>query len=205
MVQLAAFKLQPLKYFIIILIIVAGIFFYAYKIIGIGKQSTSSHDTLRVNFTDSFISKSDTANIVREVRPWPKQLPLDSIVSFAETLKGVPYLYASTDPTKGFDCSGFITYVFNHFGLEVPRSSVDFTDKGTAIPFQRAERGDLILFTGTDSVSNEVGHMGIITGNTDSLRFIHSSSGKANGVTITALNDYYKQRFVKVISIKDGL
>src|SRR5215213_4741768 len=37
-----------------------------------------------------------------------------SVVAFAHTLKGVPYKYGSTDPTQGFVCSGFITYVFNH-------------------------------------------------------------------------------------------
>ena len=47
------------------------------------------------------------------------------ILQFAKTLIGTPYLYASTDPTNGFDCSGFITYVFNHFTIAVPRSSVE--------------------------------------------------------------------------------
>ncbi|MCH5596742.1 C40 family peptidase [Niabella ginsengisoli] len=130
---------------------------------------------------------------------------MNTIVDFAETLQGIPYLYASSDPSKGFDCSGFITYVFNHFGLDVPRSSVEFTNKGITVPKEKAKRGDLILFTGTDSTSTIVGHMGIITSNTDSLRFIHSSSGKANGVTITSLNEYYLSRFVKVISVETGL
>ncbi|MER3464122.1 MAG: glycoside hydrolase, partial [Chitinophagaceae bacterium] len=48
----------------------------------------------------------------------------DSIVSFSKTLIGTPYRYGSTDPKVGFDCSGFITYVFNHFSISVPRSSI---------------------------------------------------------------------------------
>jgi hypothetical protein len=43
--------------------------------------------------------------------------------------------------------------------------------------------------------------MGIVVSNSDSLRFIHSSSGKANGVTITPLNKYYLGRFVKTIRV----
>ncbi len=123
------------------------------------------------------------------------------LVAFAKTLIGVPYKYASADPTEGFDCSGFITYVFNHFNIEVPRSSIDFTNVGTTIDKKTAQVGDLILFTGTDTLETQVGHMGIVTENADSLRFIHSTSGKKYGVTITALNDYYLKRFVKVTRI----
>lgn len=126
----------------------------------------------------------------------------ESLVSFAETLIGTQYKYASTDPAEGFDCSGFITYVFNHFNIKVPRSSIDFTNAGTTVSLQDAIRGDIILFTGTDSTERFVGHMGIVTNNDNGdLQFIHSTSGKAYGVTITPLNDYYKSRFVKVIRI----
>jgi len=124
------------------------------------------------------------------------------VVAFAETLMGTPYQYASTNPEVGFDCSGFITYVFNHFGIQVPRSSVDFTNVGQSISTSNAKPGDLILFTGTDSTEKTVGHMGIVVFNkNDTLQFIHSSSGKANGVTITPLNDYYKGRYVKTIRV----
>ncbi|HUR65806.1 MAG TPA: NlpC/P60 family protein [Chitinophagaceae bacterium] len=127
----------------------------------------------------------------------------DSILAFAKTLQGIPYLYASTDPQKGFDCSGFINYVFNHFHLSVPRSSVDFTSYGKEIDVNEAKPGDLILFTGTDSTVRVVGHMGIVESRQDStLYFIHSSSGKkANGVVITPFERYYKSRFVKVIRV----
>ena len=124
------------------------------------------------------------------------------LMAFAEKQIGVPYKYASTNPEAGFDCSGFITYVFNHFGIAVPRSSIDFTDVGKVVPVEAARRGDIILFTGTDSTEKFVGHMGLITENKDGqLKFIHSTSGKAYSVTITPLNDYYKGRFVKTIRI----
>lgn len=130
------------------------------------------------------------------------QVSPENLLSFARTLIGVPYKYASTDPAEGFDCSGFITYVFNHFKIKVPRSSIDFTNAGKEISADEALPGDLILFTGTDSTQRFVGHMGIISERTpDSTFFIHSTSGKAFGVTITPFNSYYKSRFVKVIRI----
>lgn len=126
----------------------------------------------------------------------------DSLVTFGKSLVGTPYLYASSDPENGFDCSGFITHVFNHFGIAVPRSSVDFTNVGIEIPKEFAGPGDLILFTGTDSTIRIVGHMGIVESNErGNLLFLHSTSGKAPGVVITPLNGYYETRFVKVIRV----
>jgi cell wall-associated NlpC family hydrolase len=114
---------------------------------------------------------------------------------------GVPYLYGSAHPEKGFDCSGFITYVFKHFDIAVPRSSIDFTNVGTEVSALDAKPGDLVLFSGTNPKERFVGHMGIVVENRDTLRFIHSTSGRQHGVTITPLNDYYKGRYVKTIRI----
>ena len=149
---------------------------------------------------------SDTTKIIVDT-PSSSQINTNNIlpaelVKYAETLIGIPYLYGSTNPQQGFDCSGFITYVFNHFNISVPRSSIEFTNVAKAIPIEKSKPGDLILFTGTDSTERSVGHMGIIIAN-DAVQtlFIHSTSGKANGVTITPLNNYYKGRFMKVIRV----
>jgi hypothetical protein len=124
------------------------------------------------------------------------------VVNYAKTLIGTRYVYGSADPKKGFDCSGFITYVFNHFNVKVPRSSVEFTDVGMEVNYVTSKPGDLILFTGTDSTIRVVGHMGIIVSNENNkLQFIHSTSGKQMGVTITELSPYYLTRFVRVTRV----
>jgi cell wall-associated NlpC family hydrolase len=161
--------------------------------------------------SDSFHFIPDSAVIEELPAPDPtlgasndvdtKNVQPEPLVKFAESLIGIPYVYASTDPRIGFDCSGFITYVFNNFDIKVPRSSVDFTNVGKEIPVQEAKRGDIILFTGTDPLERTVGHMGIITSNIDTLKFIHSTSGKAMGVTITPLNEGYRKRFVKTLRV----
>jgi cell wall-associated NlpC family hydrolase len=121
------------------------------------------------------------------------------LVAFAQMQLGVPYRYGSIDPRRGFDCSGFITYVFSHFNVKVPRSSVDFTHVGKRVNVSEAKVGDLILFTGTDSSIRRVGHMGIVHSiDSTGIHFIHSSSGKAYGVTITPLNKYYQGRFMSI-------
>ncbi len=126
----------------------------------------------------------------------------DAVVDFAETLIGVKYKYGSAVKENGFDCSGFITYVFNHYNISVPRVSKDFTNAGTPVAIEKSKKGDLILFTGTDTTGWVVGHMGIITQNDNGkIKFIHSSSGKSIGVIISDLSKYYATRFVKVIRV----
>lgn len=160
------------------------------------KPGEADSGTFVIATTDTIETRNEIQNNnIRNITP-------DSVVSFAKTLIGIPYYYASTDPAKGFDCSGFITYVFNHFNIKVPRSSVDFTNYGKEILMENVKPGDLILFTGTDSTIRIVGHMGIVESvKNGQLSFIHSSSGKAKGVTLSPLQDYYKGRFVKVIRI----
>ena len=131
-----------------------------------------------------------------------KNVDPEKVVQFAETLQGVPYRYGSMVKEKGFDCSGFINYVFNHFKISVPRSSKDFTNAGRNVSTLESRRGDLILFTGSDSKSGVVGHMGIITKNEKGVfQFIHAASGKGGGVMISSMNSYFLPRFVKVIRI----
>ncbi|MDB5196492.1 MAG: hypothetical protein JWP88_863 [Flaviaesturariibacter sp.] len=166
--------------------------------------SFAKSDTLAVMDsmpTDNAQNK-DTAFLPPSATINTKAVQPTAVVAFAKTLMGKPYVYGSTNPQVGFDCSGFITYVFNHFGISVPRSSVDFTSVGQSIPVTAAKEGDLVLFTGTNPQEKHVGHMGlVITNAPDSLQFIHSSSGKAMGVTVSPLGGYYHTRFVKVIRI----
>ena len=126
------------------------------------------------------------------------------VVAFAKTFLGTPYKFACAAPDMGFDCSGFITYVFHHFNIDVPRSSVGFTNEGTSISLANALPGDLILFTGTNSKVRTVGHIGLIVAqDTSGISFIHSSSGNENAVIITHLDERYMARFVKVIRMME--
>lgn len=146
---------------------------------------------------DSALKKFFAGKGVNTGSVHPKQ-----VVEFAKTLVGIPYLYASADPKKGFDCSGFITYVFHHFDIVVPRSSIDFTHVGREVPPDSAKAGDLILFTGTDSTEKFIGHMGLVVSKENSqVQFIHSTSGKKYGVIITPLNKYYLGRYMKTVRI----
>ncbi|MBW4888876.1 C40 family peptidase [Mucilaginibacter sp. HMF5004] len=126
----------------------------------------------------------------------------DDLLSFAQTLIGVRYHSASSSPVHGFDCSGFVSYVFKNFSIEVPRSSYEFASVGEKVALADARPGDVILFTGTSKRSRRIGHVGIIMSNdNDGTTFIHSTSGKEHGVTITAMDKTYHRRFVKIVRL----
>ncbi|MBV9988618.1 MAG: C40 family peptidase [Chitinophagaceae bacterium] len=165
--------------------------------VAVSAVDTPAAGSAAVGQADSFTTDLPKIN-TGQVKP-------DSLVAFAKTLIGTPYVYASTDPKVGFDCSGFITYVFKHFNIAVPRSSVDFTNVGQTIAVAEAKKGDLILFTGTNPSELGIGHMGLVVSNDAAgLQFIHATSGKAMAVTITPLNELYKKRFVRISRIFPG-
>lgn len=127
----------------------------------------------------------------------------DSVMQFAQTLLGTPYREASSDPLYGFDCSGFVSYVFKNFNFNVPRSSTEYYNAGERVALEDAKPGDVILFTGTKTHHpHSIGHMGIICCNDGGeIKFIHSTSGKERAVTITDFNDTYKRRFVQIVRL----
>jgi cell wall-associated NlpC family hydrolase len=80
-------------------------------------------------------------------------------------------------------------------------------DAGRDIELAESGKGDLIFFTGTDSENRAVGHVGIIiTDRGQPVEFIHSSSGKAKGIVITAMSSsHYQKRFLKVKRVLPSL
>jgi cell wall-associated NlpC family hydrolase len=123
----------------------------------------------------------------------------DVLISYAESLEGTKYKYGGTNEETGFDCSGFVWYVFNHFNIKVPRTSVQFTNAGKEVKITESKRGDIILFTGSDERSRKVGHIGFITANENNkITFLHAASGGGRGVMKSQMSEYFVERFVKV-------
>lgn len=129
----------------------------------------------------------------------------DSIIEFSKKHIGTKYKYASVNPEKGFDCSGFVYYVFNHFQKTVPRSSIEYKNAGTTIHPDSFKVGDIIVFRGTNANNRNPGHVGIIISNYgNELTFIHSSSNKKHsGIKVSSFNDspYYRKRFIKIVRL----
>lgn len=117
------------------------------------------------------------------------------LLDYASTFKGTRYRSGSSSP-KGFDCSGFTSFVFKKFGYDLNRSSRSQVSNGTPVAKNELKPGDLVFFNGR-AVGKRVGHVGIVTNVKENgkFEFIHSSNGK--GVVISSSEEpYYKRRYV---------
>jgi len=140
---------------------------------------------------------------VKPLKPVTASMGFDrsELIAFAEKYLGTPYRYASSDPKRGFDCSGFVHYIFSHFNISLPRSSRDFKTLGKTLKPEEFKVGDVIVFYGFRDKSR-IGHVGIICeANGMKSKFIHASSGKAHSVIISNLDsDGYRGRFYRCIN-----
>ncbi|SFQ27161.1 peptidoglycan-binding protein [Salibacterium halotolerans] len=109
-----------------------------------------------------------------------------NLVADASEHIGTPYVWGGTSES-GFDCSGFLQYVFNENGVELPRTVADIYNEGTSV--EKPKVGDIIFFkTYNDGPS----HAGIYTGND---QFIHA--GTSTGVTVSdKTDDYWAKRYI---------
>ena len=78
---------------------------------------------LPVILLSSFNVKKKEPKIIVPNAKIQTEINRDSIIAYAKQYLGTPYVYASSNPKKGFDCSGFVSFVFSNFGLTLPRSS----------------------------------------------------------------------------------
>jgi cell wall-associated NlpC family hydrolase len=150
----------------------------------------------------SFTCEKENKPLIQQIQKSSADIDRNSVISYAKDYLGTPYLYAGSDPKKGFDCSGFVSYVFGNFGMTLPRSSSGYKNLGTSLKPEEFKVGDILVFYGYKD-KTVVGHLGIICeANGMQSKFIHASSGKVNSVTITSLDtEHYTKRFYKCIDV----
>ena len=112
------------------------------------------------------------------------------LTSLADTLRNIRYRRGGNSPDTGFDCSGFVRYVFRHaIGAELPTTSAAQFASGDSVKRDQLQRGDLVFFR---IAGKRISHVGIYL---EDGQFIHApSSGKT--VRVDRLDQsYWKQRF----------
>jgi len=151
---------------------------------------------------DEKLQANNTTEVITEEPNDDESSKRAEIIAFAKEQLGTKYCYAGSEPETGFDCSGFVNYVFKKFDIELPRSSSGFEDVGPALDPRDFKVGDILVFYGYQD-RDRIGHVGIIS-EADGMnsKFIHSSSGKEMAVMISELgSDAYTNRFYKAVDV----
>ena len=148
--------------------------------------SGSSSTTPGTTPTTPAAPKPEPAPVTPTVNPLRQQ-----IVDYAAKYLGVPYVYGGSTP-KGFDCSGLVKYVYNHFDISVARTSAkQYSTSVTKISKDELQLGDLVFFSG--DTPGRVGHVGIYVGNG---QFIHAPRPGKNVCYERLNNSYYVEHYI---------
>jgi cell wall-associated NlpC family hydrolase len=144
-----------------------------------GPVVAAVESTEAVESTDTDSADADTTEVVAAP---PAQY--GGVVGIAMRYLGTPYVYGGASPS-GFDCSGFVMYVYGQVGVSLPHNAAAQYGYGTPVSRSQLQPGDLVFFDG-------LGHNGIYTGGNS---FIHSPH-TGDVVKISSISGWYSERFV---------
>jgi len=138
------------------------------------------------NLTSDSIYTGQVLKLTGSTATAPVTLNAEALITEAKKYIGVPYVWGGSTPT-GFDCSGYLSYVYNTQGIKIPRTVATIWE--ATITVSSPQKGDLVFFTTTAPGPT---HAGIYLGDN---KFIHA--GSSTGVTISDMNNtYWKPRYL---------
>ena len=117
-------------------------------------------------------------------------IPGTALLMTALSLRGIPYVNGGSDPSRGFDCSGFVQWVFAQQGVALPREVRQQYLVGEEIESDEVRPGDLVFF---ETVSSGASHVGIALGGGE---FVHAPSSRGVVRTERYTGSYWAGRWV---------
>lgn len=138
--------------------------------------------------TNTLAERSTPAEPVEAHHAWPERAR--EVLVSALSLTGITYKYGGTSPETGFDCSGFVRYVYQQAtNLSLPHGAKAISQIGKSVSKSDLQPGDLVFF---NTLKSTFSHVGIYVGNN---RFIHSPSS-GGGVRVDDMQtSYWSKRF----------
>jgi cell wall-associated NlpC family hydrolase len=124
-------------------------------------------------------------------RPDPTDAtPPAAVLATALALRGTPYVNGGSDPSRGFDCSGFVQWVFAQHGASLPRETKEQYGEGERVDPDEIQPGDLVFF---QTVSRGASHVGIALENGE---FVHAPSSRGVVRVERYTSGYWSSRWV---------
>jgi len=114
------------------------------------------------------------------------------LLDYAKYFKGGKYVWGGTSP-KGFDCSGYVQYLYKKHDVNLPRTAWAQSKKGISVDINNLEKGDLLFFLTDKKRGIPVTHVGIYIGNGE---FIHAASKKKGIIISPITHGHYAKTFV---------
>jgi len=156
-------------------------------------QRATSSSSSSSNSSSSSSSSSGSGGRTSSSSSYSQSVPAASssgssmgsqVVAYAKNFIGVPYVWGGTSPS-GFDCSGFVQYVYRHFGVSLPRTTYSQVAMGRSVSRSELVPGDLVFF-------RSAGHVGIYVGNET---YIHApQTGRTISIDNMASRSLYAAR-----------
>jgi cell wall-associated NlpC family hydrolase len=155
------------------------------------KARAMEHRTATIAAKNSSERRRNSERIV------PAQRRIDSapdawreVVVHARRQIGVRYRYGGSSPQHGFDCSGFVRYVYSQVGIRLPRTTEGMSEIGFALRKTELKPGDLVFF---DTRHKPFSHVGIYIG---AQRFIHAPASGGAVQLVDMRERYWRLRYV---------
>jgi len=144
---------------------------------------------------------TDTLKNTEQIVPADHSQVIDSVLNYGKHLIGRRYRYGGSSPS-GFDCSGFISYIFRKYGYSFPHSSREYVHVGEFISkdsIRNVQRGDILLFKGRNWKSRRIGHVSIVVeANENEILMLHSCCDKGVAIENYLTAPYYLKRLVGI-------
>lgn len=177
--------MRPLRYLILLLVLATAFLVALMRPLPSNATETVSTTTTT---TDDVLTAARTqlqlrraAYLARQREALRARLTFGTrVTTYAKRFLGVPYSYGGSSPSTGFDCSGFVRYVYRHFGVSLPHSSYSQMSFGRRVLRKYLKPGDLVFFAGG-------GHVGIYIGNNREIDAPHTGAV----VHLSTMTDWY--------------
>lgn len=148
------------------------------------------------DFIKNEVAQREEIEVASHTLSAEMSLLVSDLLSEAKNHLGDRYRSGGKGP-HAFDCSGFSSYIFKQFGYNLGASSRDQYKQGESVSIDKIQPGDLVFFTGRNSKSGIVGHVGIVVTSDNankSFTFIHAAN--KGGIRIDSNVGYYSHRYI---------